>query len=72
MKLKCIVVHQAAVAFDHSTTFVLFVLYLLSIITSMCESVGVCQMMLKGSLHLRVIRFSSTQRSIPRDNPRNY
>lgn len=72
MKLKCIVVHQAAVVFDHSTTLVLFVLYLLSIIISMCESVGVCQMRLKGSLHLGVIHFSSTQRSIPRDNPTNY
>lgn len=72
MKLKCIVVHQAAAVFDHSTTFVLFVLCLLSIIISMCESVGVCQMMLKGSLHLRVIHFFSIQRSVPHDNPTNY
>jgi len=42
MKLKCIVVRQAAVVFDHGTTFVLFVLYLLSIIISMCESGCVC------------------------------
>lgn len=42
MKLKGIVGHQTAFVFDHSTTFGLFALCLLSIIMSMYVSVAVC------------------------------
>lgn len=42
MKLKGIVGHQTAFVFDHSTTFELFALCLLSIIMSVCASVAVC------------------------------
>lgn len=42
MKLKGTVGHQAAVFFDHSTTFVFFPLYLSIIISSMCVSMAVC------------------------------
>lgn len=72
MKLKSIVGHQAASVFDHSTTFVLFSLCLLSIIMSMCAFVAVCVPRDARGKPLPSDSFIfAFQRSIPRDYPTN-